>query len=55
MIEKKEIYEYLKNNGFLIKNAEIYQGLENSWDLGSYGVELKRNIKKLWWKYFITS
>lgn len=51
----KDITSYLKDRGFLIPNAEIYGGLAKSWDLGPLGVELKRNLKNLWWKFFITT
>jgi glycyl-tRNA synthetase len=51
----KDITSYLKHYGFIFPNAEIYGGLAKSWDLGPYGVELKRNLKNLWWKYFITT
>lgn len=54
-VKKKDITNYLKHYGFLLSNAEIYGGLAKSWDLGPYGTELKRNLKNLWWKYFITS
>src|SRR6185437_13717782 len=33
--------------------SEIYGGLANSWDYGPLGVELKNNIKQLWWKRFV--
>ncbi|CAG8483158.1 23584_t:CDS:2 [Gigaspora margarita] len=52
---KVDIANYLKHYGFLLPNAAIYGGLAKSWDLGPYGTELKRNLKKLWWKYFITT
>ena len=54
-MNKKDITIHLKDYGFLIPNAEIYGGLTKSWDLGPQGAELKRNLKNLWWKYFITS
>jgi glycyl-tRNA synthetase len=54
-VNEKNITNYLKHYGFFIPNAEIYHGLANSWDLGPLGTELKRNLKNLWWKYFITS
>jgi len=54
-MSEKNITNYLKHYGFFIPNAEIYHGLANSWDLGPLGTELKRNLKNLWWKYFITS
>lgn len=52
---KEDLTNYLKNFGFLISNAKIYGGLAKAWDLGPYGIELKRNLKSLWWKYFITT
>jgi glycyl-tRNA synthetase len=54
-MSEKDITNYLKRHGFLVPNAEIYGGLANAWDLGPYGTEVKRNLKNLWWKYFITS
>ena len=53
--KKKDLTSYLRHYGFLLPNAEIYGGLAKSWDLGPHGAELKRNLKNLWWKYFITS
>ena len=43
-----------KNRGFVFAGSEIYGGLANTWDYGPLGVELKNNIKKAWWKKFIT-
>jgi len=54
-MDKKDITSYLKHNGFIIPNAGIYGGFAKSWDLGPYGAELKRKLKNLWWKIFITS
>jgi glycyl-tRNA synthetase len=42
-----------KRRGFVFPGSEIYGGLANSWDYGPLGVELKNNIKKLWWKKFV--
>lgn len=44
-----------KRRGFIFPGSEIYGGLANSWDYGPLGVELKQNIKNLWWKTFVTS
>ena len=41
------------NYGFVFQGSEIYDGLANTWDYGPVGVELKNNVKKLWWKRFI--
>lgn len=48
-----KIVALAKNRGFVFQGSEIYGGLANSWDYGPLGVELKNNIKKLWWKKFI--
>lgn len=42
-----------KNRGFIFQGSEIYDGLANTWDYGPLGVELKNNVKRLWWKKFI--
>ena len=48
------IVNHLKNYGFVFSNSEIYNGLANAWDYGPLGVNLKNNIKKLWWREFVT-
>jgi glycyl-tRNA synthetase len=49
----KEIVNLSKQRGFVFQNSEIYGGLANTWDYGPLGSELKNNIKRLWWKFFI--
>ncbi len=44
-----------KRRGFIYPGSEIYGGLANTYDYGPLGVELLRNIKNLWWKYFVQS
>lgn len=51
----KDIVSLCKRRGFIFPGSEIYEGLANTWDYGPYGVELKKNIKDLWWKKFVTS
>jgi len=58
MVEKKEIsiekiVSLCKRRGFIFPGSEIYGGLANSFDYGPLGVELKNNIKNLWWKKFV--
>ncbi len=43
-----------KSRGFVYPGSEIYGGLANTWDYGPLGVELKNNIKKAWWKKFVS-
>ncbi|OGY35397.1 MAG: glycine--tRNA ligase [Candidatus Andersenbacteria bacterium RIFCSPHIGHO2_12_FULL_45_11b] len=49
------IVNLAKRRGFVFAGSEIYGGLANSWDYGPLGVELQNNIKKAWWKKFVTS
>jgi len=48
MIEK--IIALARRRGFIYPSSEIYGGISGFWDYGPLGVELKNNIKKLWWK-----
>ncbi len=51
----RDIVNLCKRRGFIFPGSEIYDGLANTWDYGPYGIELKRNIKDLWWKSFVNS
>lgn len=55
MIEKSmdKIVALAKNRGFVYPGSEIYGGLANAWDYGPLGVELKNNVKALWWQKFV--
>ncbi len=48
-----KIISLAKRRGFVFPGSDIYGGLANSWDYGSLGVELKNNIKRIWWKTFV--
>ncbi len=50
----EKIVALCKGRGFVYPGSEIYGGLANSWDYGPLGVELKNNIKRAWWKKFVT-
>jgi len=49
----EKIISLCKRRGFIFPGSEIYGGLANSYDYGSLGVELKNNIKNIWWKRFV--
>ncbi|HET7875513.1 MAG TPA: glycine--tRNA ligase [Methylomirabilota bacterium] len=42
-----------KRRGFVFQSSEIYGGTGSCWDYGPLGVELKNNIKRLWWRDFV--
>ena len=48
-----KIASLCKRRGFVFQNSEIYGGLASTWDYGPLGVELKRNLKELWWKSMV--
>ena len=43
-----------KRRGFMFQSSEIYGGLGSTWDYGTLGVELKRNVKEAWWRSVVT-
>jgi len=46
----KDIVSHAKEYGFIYPSSEIYDGLQAVYDYGVYGVELKNNLKRLWWE-----
>lgn len=51
----QKIVALCKRRGFIYPGSEIYGGLGGTWDYGSLGAELKRNIKSEWWKNMVQS
>ncbi|MBQ4288988.1 MAG: glycine--tRNA ligase [Clostridia bacterium] len=49
-----KIVALCKGRGYIFAGSEIYGGLANTWDYGPLGVEFKNNVKKAWWKKFVT-
>ncbi len=49
----EKIVALSKRRGFIYPGSEIYGGLANTYDYGPLGTELLRNIRNLWWKYFV--
>ncbi|MFH0856131.1 MAG: glycine--tRNA ligase [Candidatus Omnitrophota bacterium] len=46
----EKIVSLCKRRGFIFQSSDIYGGLSNTWDYGPFGVELKNNLKRAWWK-----
>jgi glycyl-tRNA synthetase len=42
-----------KRRGIVFPSSEIYGGLRAAWDYGPLGVEIKNNIKRLWWRSMV--
>ncbi len=45
-----DLVSLCKRRGFVFPSSEIYGGINACWDYGPLGIELKRNVKELWWK-----
>ncbi len=50
----EKIVALTKRRGFIYPGSEIYGGLANTYDYGPMGTELLRNVRNLWWKFFVT-
>lgn len=47
----EKIVSLCKRRGFVFPNSEIYGGLQGFYDYGPLGVEMKNNLKRLWWRW----
>lgn len=45
-----KIVSLCKRRGIIFPGSEIYGGLASTYDYGHYGVLLKNNVKKAWWR-----
>jgi len=45
-----QIVSLCKRRGFIFAGSDIYGGLQGTYDYGPLGVELKNNLKLLWWR-----
>lgn len=49
-MDMEKLVSLCKRRGIIFQSSEIYGGMNGCWDFGPVGVELKRNVKDLWWK-----
>jgi len=50
VVDLDTIVSLCKRRGFIFQSSEIYGGTGSCWDYGPLGVELKSNIKRVWWR-----
>ncbi len=53
--DMKDIVALCKRRGFIFPASDIYGGLNGFWDYGPLGVELKNNLRDLWWKSMVVT
>ncbi len=46
----EDLVSLCARRGFVWQSSEIYGGINGFWDYGPLGVELKNNLKALWWQ-----
>jgi len=46
----EKLVSLCKRRGIVFPSSEIYGGVGSFWDYGPLGVEIKQNIKELWWE-----
>ncbi|HEV2947769.1 MAG TPA: glycine--tRNA ligase, partial [Gemmataceae bacterium] len=49
-MDMEKLVALCRRRGFIFQSSEIYGGINGFWDYGPLGVELKRNIKEVWWQ-----
>lgn len=49
----EKIVALCKRRGFIYPGSEIYGGLAGTWDYGPLGVQLKKNLKDIWWREMV--
>jgi glycyl-tRNA synthetase len=47
------IIAHCKEYGFVFQSSDIYDGLSAVYDYGQMGIELKRNVRELWWRSMV--
>ena len=52
-VSMEKIVSLAKRRGFIYPGSEIYGGLSGTWDWGPLGVELRNNVRNLWWRMFV--
>jgi glycyl-tRNA synthetase len=50
MVDMDKIVSLSKRRGFIFQSSEIYGGTGSCWNYGLLGVELKNNVKRVWWR-----
>ncbi|MCK5832574.1 glycine--tRNA ligase [bacterium] len=52
-VRMNDIVALCKRRGYIFQSSEVYGGVASTYDYGPLGVELKRNLKELWWKSMV--
>ena len=50
MVKIEKVVNLAKRRGFVFQSSELYGGFASCYDFGPLGVEMKNNLKRLWWE-----
>lgn len=51
--DMQDLVALSKRRGIVFQSSEIYGGINACWDYGPLGVEMKNNVKQLWWRAMV--
>ena len=52
-LSMETLVAFCASRGFMFPSSEIYGGINGFWDYGPLGVELKNNLKAVWWQRMV--
>lgn len=53
LTDMQDLVSLAKRRGLVFQSSEIYGGINACWDYGPLGVEMKNNVKSLWWRAMV--
>ncbi len=53
MLTVEKLASFSAKVGIAVPSAEIYGGFSGFYDWGPVGAEIRRNVKNLWWEWFV--
>ncbi len=53
LTDMADLVALCKRRGIVFQSSEIYGGLNACWDYGPLGVEMKNNVKQVWWRAMV--
>ena len=51
--DMQDLVALSKRRGIVFQSSEIYGGINACWDYGPLGIEMKNNVKQLWWRAMV--
>lgn len=51
--DMQDLVGLCKRRGVVFQSSEVYGGINACWDYGPLGIEMKNNVKQLWWRAMV--